>query len=66
MYINREGRVIDIKNETEEKLPGNRGDLSSVILTQGEIIPVENSRRPFNTALIISRAMSKYEMLDKK
>lgn len=64
LYINREGRVIDIKNETEEKLPVIEG-LEFGYFTQGEIIPVENSEA-FNTALIISRAMSKYEMLDKK
>lgn len=43
MYINREGRVIDIKNETEEKLPVIEG-LEFGYFTQGEIIPVENQR----------------------
>lgn len=64
LYIDREGRVIDIKSETDEKLPVIEG-LKFGYFTQGEIIPVENSEA-FDAALIISKAMLKYDMLDKK
>ncbi len=63
LYLDKEGRVIDIKTETDEDLPIIEG-LKFEAFTQGEIIPVEN-KDAFEAALIISRAMSKYEMLDK-
>jgi len=63
LYIDREGRVIDIKSEATEKIPIIEG-LKFGSFKQGEIIPVEN-KDAFEAALVISRAMSKYEMLDK-
>ncbi|MCD8037218.1 MAG: FtsQ-type POTRA domain-containing protein [Clostridiales bacterium] len=63
LYIDKDGRVIDIKTETEENLPIIEG-LKFSTFTQGEIIPVENEDA-FSAALIISRAMSKYDVLDK-
>lgn len=63
LYIDREGRVIDIKSEATEKIPIIEG-LKFGSFKQGEIIPVEN-KDAFDAALVISRAMSKYEMLDK-
>lgn len=63
LYIDRDGRVLEIKNEIAEKLPVIDG-LQFDSFTQGEIIPVQNTDA-FETALIISKAMMKYEMLDK-
>ncbi|MDD5944597.1 MAG: FtsQ-type POTRA domain-containing protein [Clostridia bacterium] len=63
LYVDKEGRVIDIKSETTEKLPIIEG-LSFDSFTQGEVIPVKN-KEAFEAALIISRAMSKYDIIEK-
>lgn len=63
LYLDREGRVIDVKKETSESLPIIEG-LEFSSFTVGEIMNVENEEA-FESALIISKAMSKYEILDK-
>lgn len=64
LYIDREGRVIDVKGETEESLPVIEG-LKFNSFTIGEVMRVENEDS-FEAALIISNAMSKYEVEGKK
>ena len=63
LYIDREGRVIDVKSETSENLPIIEG-LKFSSFTVGEVMQVENEEA-FEAALIISKAMTKYDMLDK-
>ncbi len=63
LYVNRDGRVIDIKSEIEENVPVVEG-LKFSSFKQGEIISVENEKA-FETALIISGVMSKYDIEEK-
>lgn len=62
LYIDRTGRVIDIKNETEESLPIIEGLKFSSFTINSEI-PVENTEA-FQAALSVSNAMCKYGVLD--
>lgn len=64
LYLDREGRVIDVKSETSENLPIIEG-LKFSSFTVGEVMQVEN-QESFEAALVISKAMSKYDVLDKK
>ena len=63
LYIDREGRVIDVKSETQESLPIIEG-LKFSSFTVGEVMQVQNEEA-FEAALIISKAMSKYEVEGK-
>ncbi|MPM63533.1 hypothetical protein SDC9_110413 [bioreactor metagenome] len=62
LYIDRSGKVIDINKETKESLPIIEG-LKFSSFTINTKIPVEN-QDAFLTALAVSNAMSKYEVLD--
>lgn len=64
LYIDREGRVIDVKSETEENLPIIEG-LKFSSFTMGDVVQVKNEEA-FEASLIVSKAMSKYEVEGKK
>lgn len=62
LYIDRSGKVIDIKKETSESLPIIEGLKFSSFTINSEI-PVEN-QDAFQAALSVSNAMCKYGVLD--
>jgi len=63
LYIDRSGKVIDIKKDTEESLPIVEGLKFSSFAINSEI-PVENNDA-FQAALSVSNAMNKYGVLDE-
>ncbi len=62
LYIDEEGRVLEVQNVYHEALPLVKG-LSFSSFTEGEIIPVENPEA-LDVVLRISQMMEKYELLD--
>lgn len=62
LYIDEEGRVLDVQAACTEALPLVKG-LSFQSFTKGEIIPVENAEA-LHVVLQISQMMEKYELLD--
>lgn len=62
LYIDEEGRVLDVQEAYYEALPLVKG-LTFSSFTKGEIIPVENPEA-LDVMLRISQMMVKYEVLD--
>lgn len=62
LYIDEEGRVLEVQDAYHEALPLVKG-LSFSSFTEGEIIPVENPEA-LDVVLRISQMMEKYELLD--
>lgn len=62
LYIDEEGRVLEVKDTYHEALPLVKG-LSFSSFTEGEVIPVENPEA-LDVVLRISQMMEKYELLD--
>ena len=62
LYIDEEGRVLDVQDACREALPMVKG-LEFDSFTKGEIIPVENPEA-LSVVLLFSQMMEKYELLD--
>ena len=62
LYIDEEGRVLEVQEAYQEALPLVKG-LQFSSFTEGEVIPVDNSEA-LNVVLQISQMMEKYEVLD--
>lgn len=62
LYIDEEGRVLEVQDAYQEALPLVKG-LSFGSFTEGEVIPVENPEA-LDMVLRISQMMEKYELLD--
>ncbi|MGN0135180.1 FtsQ-type POTRA domain-containing protein [Anaerotignum sp.] len=62
LYIDEEGRVLEVQEAYHEALPLVKG-LSFGSFTEGEIIPVENPEA-LDVVLRISQMMEKYDLLD--
>ncbi|MDO4531591.1 MAG: FtsQ-type POTRA domain-containing protein [Bacillota bacterium] len=62
LYIDEEGRVLDVQDACRDALPMVKG-LKFDSFTKGEIIPVENPEA-LSVVLHFSQMMEKYELLD--
>lgn len=62
LYIDDEGRVLDVQEACHEALPLVKGLLFDSF-TKGEVIPVQNPGA-LDSVLRISQLMEKYELLD--
>ena len=62
LYIDEEGRVLEVQKSCKEALPVVNG-LQFSSFTEGEILPVENPDA-LEVVLQISQLMEKYELLD--